>query len=74
MSLKGHFMLHLTANLRFHFREHLKTHKYVKKKMHFTLQLMIHLTVQSRAANEGTFNGAPMDALTRFLFYKQLHF
>ena len=38
-------------------------HKNVKKKMHFTLQLMIHLIVQSRGAPEGTFDGAPKDAL-----------
>ena len=31
--------------------------------MHFTLQLMIHLTVQSRDATEGTFDGSPKDAL-----------
>ena len=47
----------------FHFREHLKMHKTVKKKMHFALQLMIHLTVQSRGVPEGTFDGAPKDAL-----------
>ena len=31
--------------------------------MHFTLYLMIHLTVQSRDAPEGTFDGAPKGAL-----------
>ena len=36
--------------------------KYVKKKMHFTLQLMTHLTFQSRGGQEGTFNGAPKEA------------
>ena len=39
-------------------------HKNVKKKIHFTLQLMIHLNVQSRSAPEGTFDGTPKDALT----------
>ena len=39
-------------------------HKNVKKKMHSTLQLMIHLTVQSRIAPEGTFDGASKDALS----------
>ena len=29
--------------------------------MHFTLQLIIHLTVQSRGALEGTFDGAHKD-------------
>ena len=29
--------------------------------MHFILQLMIHLTVQSRGAPEGTLKGAPKD-------------
>ena len=38
-----------------------------KKKMHFMLQLMIHLRVQSRAGPEGTFDGAPKDS------YKYLH-
>ena len=38
-------------------------HKNVKKKIHFTLQLMIHLTVQPRGAAEGTFDGPPKDAL-----------
>ena len=35
----------------------------MKKKMHFTLQLMIHLTVSSKAAPEGTFDDASKDAL-----------
>ena len=34
------------------------------KKIHFTLQLIIHLIVQSRGAPEGTFDGAPKDALS----------
>ena len=38
-------------------------HKNAKKKMHFTHQLMIHLTVQSRGVLEGIFDGAPKDAL-----------
>ena len=32
--------------------------------MHFTLQLMIYLTVQLRGAPEGTFEGTPKVALT----------
>ena len=35
-----------------------------KEKMHFILQLMIHLTVQSSGAAEGTLEGAPNDALS----------
>ena len=31
--------------------------------MHFALQLMIHLTLQSRGVPEDTFDGAPKDAL-----------
>ena len=46
-------------------------HKHVKKKMHFTLQLMIHLTVQSGGAAEGTFDGPPKDALR--YFHKDAH-
>ena len=38
-------------------------HKYVKKKMDFTLHLMIHLTVQSRGAPEAIFYRTPKDAL-----------
>ena len=38
-------------------------HKNMKKKMHFTLQLMIYLTVQPRSAPVGKFDGAPKDAL-----------
>ena len=37
-------------------------HKNMKKRIHFTLQLVIHLTVQSRGALEGTFDGSPKDA------------
>ena len=36
----------------------------MRKKTHFTLQLMIHLTVQSRGAPEHTLDGAPKDALS----------
>ena len=36
--------------------------KNVKKKIHFTHQLMIHLTVQSRGALEGKSDGALKDA------------
>ena len=57
-------MLHLNVRLMFYFREHLKMYKYVKEKIHFILLLMIHLTVQSRGAPEGTLEGAPNDALT----------
>ena len=35
----------------------------MKKKMHFTLQLMIHLPVPSRGAPEGTFDCVHKDAL-----------
>ena len=57
-------MLHLNVRLKFNFREHLKINKNVKEKMHFILPLMIHLTVQSRGAPEGTLEGAPNDALS----------
>ena len=39
-------------------------HKIIKKKMYFTLQLIIHLAVQSRGVPEGALNGAPKDALS----------
>ena len=35
----------------------------MKKKIHFTLQLMIYLTVKSRGPPEGKFDGAPKDNL-----------
>ena len=55
--------MHLRAHLRFHLREQLKMRKNVKKKIHFTHQLMmIHLTVQSRGALEGKSDGALKDA------------
>ena len=57
-------MLHLNVRLMFYFREHLKMYKNVKEKMNFILKLMIHLAVKSRGAPEGTFEGAPNDALT----------
>ena len=57
-------MLLLNVRLMFYFREHLKMYKNVKEKMHFILHLMIHLTVQSRGAPEGTLEGAPNDALS----------
>ena len=57
-------MLRLRAHLGFHFREHLKMHKDVKKKKHFMLQLMIPLAVQSRSAPKGTLEGVPKDALS----------
>ena len=37
-------------------------HKNVKKKIHFTHQLMIHLTVQSRGVLEGKSDSALKDA------------
>ena len=55
-------MLHLNVCLLFYFREHLKMYKNVKEKMNFILQLMIHLTVQSRGAPKGTHEAAPNDA------------
>ena len=57
-------MLHMNVRLMFYFREHLKIYKNVKEKMNFILKLMIHLAVKSRGAPEGTFEGAPNDALT----------
>ena len=39
-------MLHLKVQLRF--KETQKGEKNVKKKMHLTLQLMVHLTMQSK--------------------------
>ena len=57
-------MLHLNVHLMYYFREHLKRYKNVKEKMNFILHLMIHLTVQSRGAPEGTLEGAPNDTLT----------
>ena len=39
-------------------------YKNVKEKMHFMLQIMIHLAVQSRGATESTLEGAPNDALS----------
>ena len=63
VNLMGDSILHLRAHLRFPFTEHLKMHKIIKKKMHFMLQLMIHLTVSSKDAPEGTFDGASKDAL-----------
>ena len=59
-------MLHLRAHLGFQFRKHLIRNKYEKKKIHFMLQLMIHFTVQSRGAPEGTIEDVPKDALSDF--------
>ena len=59
-------MLHVRAHLRFHFLESLKMHNEVKKKIHFILQLMIHLTVHSRGSPDVTFDGAPKDVLSDF--------
>ena len=39
-------------------------YKNVGEKMHFMLHLMIHLTVQSRGAPEGTIEVAPNDAIS----------
>ena len=55
--------MHLRVHLSFHFTEPLNIYKIMKKKMHFTLQLMIHLTVSSKCAPEGTFDGASKNAL-----------
>ena len=46
--------------------------KNLKKKMNFTLQLMIHLIVQSRGAPEGIFDGALKDALSNLHKYAQV--
>ena len=59
-------MLHLNVRLIFYLREHLKMYKNVEEKMHFILKLMVHLTVQSRVASEGTLEGVPNDALRNF--------
>ena len=39
-------------------------HKNVRKKNAFYNELMIHLTIQSRGAPEGTFDGGSKDALS----------
>ena len=39
-------------------------YKNVKEKMHFMLQIMVHLAVQSRGATKGTLEGAPNDTLS----------
>ena len=39
-------------------------YKYLKEKMYFMVQIMIHLTVQSRGAPEGTLDDAPNDILS----------
>ena len=39
-------------------------HRNVKRKMHFMLQLMIHLTEQSKFVPEGTFDGSTKEALS----------
>ena len=39
-------------------------YKNMKEKLYFILHLMIHSTVQSRGALEGTLEAAPNDALT----------
>ena len=56
-------MLHLNARLIFHFTEHLKMYKDEKEEIYFMLQVIIHLTMHSRSAPEGTIEGAPNDAL-----------
>ena len=58
-------MLHLRGHLRFYFTRHLEMHQNVKKKMHFMLQVMTQLTVQSRGApDDATLGGAPKDTLS----------
>ena len=42
----------------FRFKEHCKIQKNVKKEMYFSLQLMIHLAMQSRNTPEGRLDGA----------------
>ena len=59
-----------STHLRFPSRDHLKLHKNVKKKMHFTLKFMIHLTVQPRSAPQGTLDGVPKDALRMMGVYE----
>ena len=44
--------------------EALKNAQKLKKKMHFTLQLMFHLTVQSRGTPEGILDGTLQDTLS----------
>ena len=40
-------MLHLKLHLRFHFKKLEKFQKNVMKRIHFTLQLMVDMTMQS---------------------------
>ena len=54
-------MLHLRAHLRFRCREYSKMQKNKTKKMHFQLQLMIHLTVESRGAPKDVLNDLHKD-------------
>ena len=63
LNLRENSMLHLNARLIFHFTEHLKMYKNVKEEIYFMLQVIIHLTMHSRSAPEGTIEGAPNDAL-----------
>ena len=65
--LEGALYVALGNTPTFSLQKTLKVVQNCKKKMHFTLQLMIHLRVQSRAASEGTFDGAPKYS------YKDLH-
>ena len=48
MKLRRHSMSQLKEHLRFHFKKPEKLKNNVKKKMHLRLQLMVHLTMQSR--------------------------
>ena len=44
--------MHLKVHLRFHFQKREILQQNVKKKMHLTLQLMVHLMMQSRLNSE----------------------
>ena len=49
-------------------------HKNLKKKVHFTLQLMIQLTVQSKDAPDDTLDGAPrMHLAISIKMHKKVH-
>ena len=45
MNLKSYIMLHLKVHLSFQFREH---HKNLNNKTCWTLEIMVHLTVEMR--------------------------
>ena len=46
-------------------------HNNMKKKMHFTLQLMIYLILKSIGAPEGTTDDAPKNSLSDLYKYAQ---